>query len=372
MIFCKNCLMPSSRPRISFNNKGLCNGCVTFKNRKKINWKKREREFLNLIKKTKKNNKNQQYDCILAFSGGKDSASIALRLKYKYNLNVLLVTFSQLLPTKEGQQNIQSVVKLGFDHITIKPSLKVCRKLSKSFFIKYGNPKLHWNSGVNSGPIQIAVKKKIPLVFFAENGEAEYGGKILSKKHLKIRDYNENLKNSLSGSNPKNWVGNGISLKDLKPYIYPKNNDLKKLKLNCVYFAYYFPWNGDENLKTCEKYFNFKKRKGGRNCGAFSGVNGVDDEIEDLYYYMQFIKFGFGRAYKDGCRLLQNKKISKNNFLKLIKKYDGEEPKNLKKISNYFNMSVKNIKKTIDKFRNRKYWIKSKNSWKLKYYPTSE
>ena len=369
MIFCKNCLMPSSRPRITFNKKGLCNGCITFNKRKNINWKKREKEFLNLIKNNKKINKNQKYDCILAFSGGKDSASIALRLKYKYGLKVLLVTFNQLLPTLEGKLNISNIVKLGFDHIYIKPSEKVSRKLSKKFFIEYGNPKLHWNSGVNSGPIQIAVKEKIPLVFYAENGEAEYGGKILSKSHLKFRDYQENLKNSLSGSNPTNWVGNGISLKNLEPYLYPKKNEIKKLKLTCVYFAYFFPWDGEQNLNLCKKYFNFKKRKGGRNCGAFSGINGVDDEIEDLYYYMQFIKFGFGRAYKDGCRLLQRKKITKKKFLQLINKYDGEEPTNLIKVSKYMGISLDNIKKIIDKFRNRKYWKRTQNSWQLKYKP---
>ena len=31
----------------------------------------------------------------------------------------------------------------------------------------------------------------------------------------------------------------------------------------------------------------------------------LDDKIDNLYYYMQFIKFGFGRAVRDASRLIQ-------------------------------------------------------------------
>lgn len=49
--FCKNCLNISTRPRITFDNRGFCNACVWVEQKSRINWKKRQKFFLKLIKK---------------------------------------------------------------------------------------------------------------------------------------------------------------------------------------------------------------------------------------------------------------------------------------------------------------------------------
>ena len=63
-----------------------------------LGWKKRT--FLDKIKKIKSNNlgqTNEHYDVVVPWSGGKDSTSIALKLKFELGLNPLLVTFSPLI-----------------------------------------------------------------------------------------------------------------------------------------------------------------------------------------------------------------------------------------------------------------------------------
>ena len=45
---CKSCLMLSTRPRITFNEKGVCNACQWTLIKKKIDWKKREKEWLRI------------------------------------------------------------------------------------------------------------------------------------------------------------------------------------------------------------------------------------------------------------------------------------------------------------------------------------
>ena len=45
IFWCKNCVMASTRPRISFNHKGICNGCTWAEKKKTINWKKKEEKF---------------------------------------------------------------------------------------------------------------------------------------------------------------------------------------------------------------------------------------------------------------------------------------------------------------------------------------
>ena len=92
---CKKCLTPSTRPRIKFNEEGICNACLFLLGRKKINFKERENELNEICKKFR--SKNGDYDCIVPWSGGKDSSAIAYKLKFKYKMNPLLVTFSPLI-----------------------------------------------------------------------------------------------------------------------------------------------------------------------------------------------------------------------------------------------------------------------------------
>ena len=54
-------------------------------------------------------------------------------------------------------------------------------------------------------PVNLASKMGIPLIFYAEHGESEYGGHILSEKHKKERDINEFLEH-LVGDDPTNWL----------------------------------------------------------------------------------------------------------------------------------------------------------------------
>ena len=81
LFYCKNCLMPSTRPRITFDKSGVCNACGYKKKIKKINLKKRHEELEIILKKYR--SKTKEHDCIVPWSGGKDSSYVAYQLKFK-------------------------------------------------------------------------------------------------------------------------------------------------------------------------------------------------------------------------------------------------------------------------------------------------
>src|SRR5438874_3432481 len=160
--FCTTCLMPNSRPRIVFDENGVCNACHTAAAKANIDWDRRRAEFLSLIAEHRGQG---TYDCIVPWSGGKDSSSIAYKLKFEFGLNPLLVTFSPLMPTDVGVHNREALIQAGFDHVMVRPNSKVSQRLARRFFIERGNPKIHWDAGVNTAPVQMAVRFNIPLVF---------------------------------------------------------------------------------------------------------------------------------------------------------------------------------------------------------------
>ena len=40
---CKNCVMISTRPRLTFNKDGICSACQWAKEKKKIDWKSKKK-----------------------------------------------------------------------------------------------------------------------------------------------------------------------------------------------------------------------------------------------------------------------------------------------------------------------------------------
>ena len=202
--FCKNCHTPNSRPWLTFDDRGICTACIFHQNKApKINWAAREEEFKIICKeiKSKKNN----YDCVVPFSGGKDSASIAYKLKFKYGLNPLLVTFAPIIQNEIGMRNRAELNKMGFTNILVTPNDKISRNLSKRFLIERGNPKIHWNAGIAAAPIKIASEKKIDLIFYAEDPMLVYGGRITktdSSRHITVSRINE----TWIGDDVMNWL----------------------------------------------------------------------------------------------------------------------------------------------------------------------
>lgn len=88
--WCSNCLAMSTRPRITFDQRGWCNACVWMEKKKTLNWNLRELELVNLLDQHRR--KDDHYDCLVPVSGGKDGSYVAYSLKHKYGMNPLCIT----------------------------------------------------------------------------------------------------------------------------------------------------------------------------------------------------------------------------------------------------------------------------------------
>jgi N-acetyl sugar amidotransferase len=390
---CKRCLMPSSRPRIVFTD-GVCNACHWAEERHDINYEERADLFGMLVEKHKK---HPAYDMIVPFSGGKDSAYIAYQLR-AMGYNPLLVTYGQLMWTDVGRHNWHAVRDAGFDILYWGVNQRVSRQLARRFFIERGHPKQHYDSGVNSVPIITSRQMGIPLVIYAEHGESEYGGLVLSEDHRRRRDLDEVLENQV-GDDARNWATDGLSEADMWPYVYPDNVD----GIEAVYFSWYFPWDILHNAKTAKNKLGFKQAnsrnrwwhpdKGkwlhyspsshshrrwlidecypkwwGKSDGSFEGFDSIDDKIDDLDFYMMHIKFGFGRATRMASRLIQRGHMEREDALKLVEIFDGEFPGTyFKDVLEYLDMTQDELFATVEQHRNPEIWTPEK---KLKYPPT--
>lgn len=135
---CINCTLPDTYPGISFDENGLCNYCNYFKASKKMRESLKENlktQFYQLINETKK--KSNEYDCIVCYSGGKDSTFLLMELKEKFNLKILAYTLNNGFLSEKAIANIRKMTKqLGVSHIMFEPEQSVVNKIFRDALTK--------------------------------------------------------------------------------------------------------------------------------------------------------------------------------------------------------------------------------------------
>jgi N-acetyl sugar amidotransferase len=376
VFYCTNCLMPSTRPRIMFLG-GICNACHFAEKQKYVDWDARAREFEDIIDAHRGSG---AYDCIVPFSGGKDSASIAHRLKHRFGLNPLLVCYGQLLWTDVGRRNLHRVCDSGFDIHYWRTNQDVSRKLARRFFIERGHPKNAYAAAVNAVPLITAVQFNIPLVFYAEHGESAYGGRVLDAESQRTRNLTEVLEHQV-GDDPRNWARDGITERDLFPYIYPDRADVERVGVKAFYWSYFHKWDIYENACYARETMGFEQAWSGdgvlgcldwwgKSDGSFEGFDSIDDMIDDLDFYLCHPKFLFGRSIRMASRLIQGGHMTREQGLVLARKFDGEFPRTyLPEILDYLGMDERELHATIDKHRNDELWKHEGGVWIPRYQP---
>jgi len=126
---CKKCVLDSRFPGIGFDRDGVCNVCRSSKKidtRQELK-KRYEEKFTGLIRRYKG---KSVYDCLVAYSGGKDSTYTLYMMKNKYNLNILAVSFNNWFQSERAFMNIHNVLEhINVDHFTVTPNFENFRKI---------------------------------------------------------------------------------------------------------------------------------------------------------------------------------------------------------------------------------------------------
>jgi len=355
MKYCIKCFYPDTKPDIEFNDDGICSACIAFENRKKINWEIRKKEFIDIVKKIKSNNKGN-YDCIVPVSGGKDSTWQVLKM-LEYDLKILCVNARTCDFTPIGRRNLDNIKNFGIDMIEFSPDPKTRKKLNKIGLLEVGDISWPEHVGIFTIPINIAAKLKISAIFWGENSQNEYGGPISKINSSKLdRSWLEEFGGLLGLRVTDLYDHLQLKEEDLICYKYPSAEEIKNVNITGYFLGYYFPWDGYENAKIAKKNgFEFFHKNVE---GASTNYENLDNYQTGIHDYFKFIKYGFGRTTDIMCNLYRRKIVSKNEALEFIKKNDGNFPhtyldKPIKEILRSIDVTYEQFIETCEKFTNR-------------------
>lgn len=356
---CKSCIMISTRPRISFDEKGLCNACRWKNIKRKINWKKRELEFINLSKQIR--SKKNIFDIIVPVSGGKDSCYVAYNLKYKYKLNPLFVTVNPPLQTKIGKQNLQNFIKKGFNLISLDPNPITMQKINKEGLEKFGQPYYGWLTAIHTAIFNLANKLGIDLIMYGEDGEVEYGG--TSETQNKFL-YDNKYVEKVYLSNVYKEIFNKLKITKDDKFFYELNSS-KRVKYS--HYSYFDNWDPYKNYLFAKEKFGLEENTE-TNPSTFTNFAQNDQKLYPLHTYLMFLKYGFGRASQDACIEVRRGSMSRDQAISLVEIYDNKFPKiYLKDYLDYYSISKIKLEKIFDKFANKNVLEKKGQYWKQKF-----
>lgn len=381
--FCSKCVISNQRPSstvefknknqkktgIQFDKNNICSACNYHEVKKKIDWDKRDKMLEKLLSKYRKKN---GYDVVVPSSGGKDSGMSAHILKYKYGMNPLTVTWSPHDFTDIGWQNFRNCIDIGgFDNILFTPNGRLHRLLTSLAFKNLLHPFQPFIIGQKIiGPL-IASKFNIPLVIYGENPAED--GNLIEENYDPKMDLDffsiQNIKKIYLGGEPIDKIIKKykFNLKDFTPYIPPTIKEINEKKIKVYYLGYYIKWDPQESFYYAAKNTGFMPNTE-RTSGTYSKYSSIDDKIDDFHWFTTFIKFGIGRATYDSYQEVRNNKITREEAVNLVRKFDSEFPQRyFQEFLNYINISESVFWKIINSNRSPHLWRKKNNNWILKH-----
>ncbi|KEA45834.1 N-acetyl sugar amidotransferase [Campylobacter mucosalis] len=365
MKYCTKCVMPSTRPGITFDENGVCSACQSYDNRKNVDYKKRWQELENLCDKYRNKKGQSGYDCVIAVSGGKDSHFQTYIMKEKLKMNPLLVSVEDNFPmTNAGRHNLKNISEaFGCDIISIKPNIDAQKKIGRYTFEKYGKPTYLIDRYIYSYPLHMAVKFNIPLLVYGENVAYEYGG----ENAIETYSAKDQIKNGVgSGIEVDELLKIGIKKESLNFFNPPSKKELDKI--DPIYISYFVEWNSFDN-------YSIAKRHGFHDLiGEWDRTHCVEsiDQVETPGYlvhaWMKYPKFGHASATDYASRMIRYGMITRDEAVKLVKHHDHAlDNRSVREFCDFFGYSEREFWHIVDKHYNQEIFKQLDNgSWKLK------
>lgn len=362
--WCTNCLAMSTRPRITFDERGWCNACRWMETKQTLDWAARQQQLEKLLDKHRRH--DGRFDCLVPVSGGKDGSYVAYNLKHKYGMNPLCLTVTPPLPLPLGDQNLRSFVESGYNHISVNPAYEAMRTLNRAGLVEMGFPYYGWLIAIQSAPVRMANQLGIGLIFYGEDGEVEYGGSTETDKNP-IYDVQYMQRIYLEGGYDKVLNSSGLPEQDLAFFRFPDATDLARMPLDITHWSYFENWDPYRNYLVAKEHCGLKEADSS-NAGTFTNFAQNDQALYALHTYLMYLKFGFGRANQDASIEIRRGAMDRSQAVNLVRLYDGQYPQEfLETYLEYYQMSQAEFDDALDRWANRDLFEKVDGYWQPRF-----
>ncbi len=208
MNICTNCILPETFPGIHFNDEGVCNYCLSFcgLDTLKSDTERYRQKFESLLERCRK---HSGYECLVCYSGGKDSTYTLDMVKNHYGLRILALTMDNGFISPVAMENMRRTVEIiGVDHIIFKPRFDILKMIfsratSEAFYPKKSLERASTICTSCIGIIKfvalkMAIEQKIPFIGYGWSpGQAPIQSSVIRTNPILIKTTQKSIKGPL-------------------------------------------------------------------------------------------------------------------------------------------------------------------------------
>ncbi|MDZ4838530.1 MAG: N-acetyl sugar amidotransferase [Bacteroidota bacterium] len=325
---CTKCVTPETQETIVFDDAGECNICknIEFK-QEHIDWDQRKVELGQLIEEYRG---KYDYDCLVPFSGGKDSTWTLYYLLKEYNIKPLVVRFDHgfLRPNlNENTKKVQRKLGVDFHHFT--PNWKVVQKLMLQSFLEKGDFCWHCHTGIFSYPMWVAIRYNVPLIFWGEPS-AEYTTYYSYEQPEEVDEkrFNRYVNLGINAEDMYYRLGGSVEMRDLRPYSYPPLKELRRIGYKSVCLGSYIPWDAKTQSHIIMDELGWQGDLV-ENVPPQYSYEKIECYMQGVRDYIKYIKRGFTRPTHLASIDIRQNVMSREDGMELLHQYEGKRPASL-------------------------------------------
>ena len=270
------------------------------------------------------------YDCIVPFSGGKDSTWTLYYLVKEFGIKPLVVRFDHGFLRPGLDDNVKRTIRrLGVDIMTFTPNWKVVQKLMLQSLLEKGDFCWHCHTGIFSYPMRIAIEKKVPLIFWGEPS-AEYTAYFSydQKEEVDEKRFNRYINLGISADDMFVRLGGSVDERDLLPYAYPPLKQLRDLNYRSVCLGSYIPWDVKMQSEVIQRELDWRGDQV-ENVPPQYNYEKIECYMQGVRDYIKYIKRGYSRPSHLVALDVRAGRMSKEEGDHLIQTYEGRRPPSL-------------------------------------------
>ncbi len=330
---CAKCLVTETADTVGFDDAGTCTVCkqVEKKFDGSINWAERDTEFAELRgwAMNRAQELGSAYDCVIPFSGGKDSTYQLWHIMKHTLLKPLVVQFDHwgMRPGLQ-ENNARTFRTLGVDVISFKPNWRVVRELMLEALKRRGDSCWFCHTGVYSYPMHVALQYRIPVVIWGESLNEYQSFGLGAREEVDELRFNRAMNLGITAKDMAAFLGGRVTERDLWPYEYPEKTRLTELGLRSVCLGDYHRWDTKAQVRIIQDelgwegdvvegippQFNYEKIE----CFA----QGARD-------FAKYVKRGFGRTNHLANIAIRHGHMTREQGDVLQQQYDGKRPQSM-------------------------------------------
>ncbi len=364
---CKRCLYDINHPLgLVIDDDGICSGCRIHEEKDLLDWK--ERWFLlERLTNDYKSKDKRNYDCIIPVSGGMDSYFIVHTVKERLGLNPLLVTYNKYWNTPLGIRNLANLrIRFNCDILTQNVNPNSVKRIVKTTLRSFGSIYWHCIAGQTVFPVQVAVRKKIPLIIWGAHQGMEQVGMFSHEHEVEMtRRYRKD--HDLMGYEADDLLSDFdvLSERDIWQYRYPEDEEINSVGVRGIYLNNYVRWDPKAQHELMIEKYDYETTKFERTFDCYDFVDCYN--YMNLHDLLKYYKTGISKVTDHASREIRHGRLSREKALRLVAYHQQFNPSYLDLFCKWLGVNQKSLQYVIDMHRNKDIWEQDSNrNWEFK------